>query len=453
MIGTLSAPGSGSNTKTRRSAPGPSSGGVAVCSRAARARTYRLRTAVSSSVMRTPSTAPGEAMIRSVCGSMYAIPVSPGAALLTMLSRATRNAGSATESATFAKRSRAATSAPSRSLTWLLTSSASALALSSAALRVCSCSRSIPLDRSRANRKTRPSTTAKAPSGIRSAYLPRLCRMQWDSETLSARGIQPEIARNIPPGQLSRTPRAGHLPAEMKRICKHLLLCCALMPAACSPVYVIRAGFEEAKILSRRRPISSVIEDPGTSGETRRKLQLVLQARDFAEHALSLAAGESYTTYSYVDSDTLLLVVSAARKDRFEAYTWWFPIVGRVPYKGFFHFDAAQREAARLEAAGYDTYVRPSGAFSTLGWFNDPLLNTLLRYDDVSLVSTVLHELLHNTVYIPSQIAFNETFANFVGDRGVIEFFCARDGETAPRCRLARDAWADNLRYAAFLSG
>jgi predicted aminopeptidase len=239
----------------------------------------------------------------------------------------------------------------------------------------------------------------------------------------------------------------------MKRICKHLLLLCALLPTACSPVYVIRAGFEEAKILSRRRPISSVIEDASTTGEIRSKLRLVLQARDFAEHALGLDAGESYTTYSWVDSDTLLLVVSAARKDRFEAYTWWFPIVGRVPYKGFFQFDAAYREAQRLEAAGYDTYVRPSGAFSTLGWFNDPLLNTILRYDEVSLVSTVLHELLHNTVYIPSQIGFNETFANFVGDRGVIEFFCTRDGDSSPRCRLARDAWADNLRYAAFLSG
>jgi predicted aminopeptidase len=232
-----------------------------------------------------------------------------------------------------------------------------------------------------------------------------------------------------------------------------LVVLCTLLVSGCSPVYVLRAGFEEARILSRRRPISSVIEDPATSGETRSKLQLVLQARDFAEHALGLDAGESYTTYSWVDSDTLLLVVSAARKDRFEAYTWWFPIVGHVPYKGFFHFASAYREAARLESAGYDTYVRPSGAFSTLGWFNDPLLNTILRYDDVSLVSTVLHELLHNTVYIPSRIAFNETFANYVGDRGVIEFFCARDGEQSASCRLARDAWADNLRYAAFLSG
>jgi predicted aminopeptidase len=238
----------------------------------------------------------------------------------------------------------------------------------------------------------------------------------------------------------------------MKRFLYIAALACALLPAACSPGYVLRAGLEEARILSRRRPIDRVIEDPTTSGDTRNKLRLVLQARDFAEHALGLNAGESYTTYSYVDSDTLLLVVSAAHKDRFEAYTWWFPIVGNVPYKGFFHFDDAFAEAARLDAAGYDTYVRPSGAFSTLGWFNDPLLNTILRYDEISLVSTVIHELLHNTVYFPSQIAFNETFANFVGDRGVVEFFCARDGETSPRCTLARDAWLDNLRYAAFLS-
>jgi predicted aminopeptidase len=238
----------------------------------------------------------------------------------------------------------------------------------------------------------------------------------------------------------------------MTRPLRCLLLLWTALLTACSPVYVARAGIEEARILSRRRPIVRVIEDPATSAETRRKLDLVLQARDFAEHALGLNAGQSYTTYSWVDSDTLLLVVSGSRRDRFQAYTWWFPIVGRVPYKGYFHFEHAHREAARLEAAGYDAYVRPAGAFSTLGWFNDPLLNTVLRYDDVSLVSTVIHEILHSTVYIPGQVAFNESFANFVGDRGAIEFFCLRDGEDSPRCRQARDWWHDNLRYAAFLS-
>jgi predicted aminopeptidase len=239
----------------------------------------------------------------------------------------------------------------------------------------------------------------------------------------------------------------------MRRFVRTLVLGWTLLLTACSPIYVARAGLEEARILSRRRPIARVIEDPATAPETRAKLTLVLQARDFAEHGIGLNAGQSYTTYSYVDSDTLLLVVSGSRRDRFQAYTWWFPIVGRVPYKGYFQFDAAHREAARLEAAGYDAYVRPSGAFSTLGWFNDPLLNTLLRYDDVSLVNTVIHELLHNTVFIPGQVAFNESFANYVGERGAIEFFCGRDGEDSARCRLARDSWADNLLYGAFLSG
>jgi predicted aminopeptidase len=222
--------------------------------------------------------------------------------------------------------------------------------------------------------------------------------------------------------------------------------------ATCSPGYVIRAGVEEGRILSRRRPIAEAVADSVTPAGERAKLRLVLQARDYAERVLELDAGDSYTTYSWVDSDTLLLVVSAAYADRFAPYTWWFPVVGRVPYKGFFNFAAAQREAAKLEARGFDTYVRPSPAFSTLGFFNDPVLNTVLRTTDVALVSTVIHELLHNTLFVPSQVAFNESFASFVGDRGAIDFFCTRDGETSPTCAEARDEWADNLVFGAFLT-
>lgn len=240
--------------------------------------------------------------------------------------------------------------------------------------------------------------------------------------------------------------------SKRKTILGGFILALAALSLTCSPVYVIRAGIEEGKILSRRRPIQRVIDSPHTEPEIRRKLELVLQARDFAEHALALNAGRSYTTYSWVDSDTLLLVLSAAHKDRFQPHTWWFPIVGRVPYKGFFDFGEAHAAAARLEEEGYDTHVRPSGAFSTLGWFNDPLLNTVLRYSDVGLVSTVVHELLHNTIFIPSRVSFNESFANFVGDRGAAEFFCAREGEDAPRCLQAEAGWADNLIYGEFLS-
>jgi predicted aminopeptidase len=237
---------------------------------------------------------------------------------------------------------------------------------------------------------------------------------------------------------------------------KKLLAVVAVMAIAvtfvtCSPIYVIRAGIEEAKILGRRRAISDVLADPATVASTRAKLQLVVQARSFADKQLGLDAGESYTTYSWVESDTLLMVVSAARKDRFEAYTWWFPIVGKVPYKGYFNFEHAYEEARSLEARGYDTNVRPSGAFSTLGWFNDPLLNTLLRYGDVSLAGTVIHEITHNSLYLAGQAGFNESFANFVGDRGAVEFFCTRDPLDA-RCKTAEAAWQDNIIFGTALS-
>jgi predicted aminopeptidase len=256
-------------------------------------------------------------------------------------------------------------------------------------------------------------------------------------------------------------PRAGDICYEVsfssrmsKRNVFFLVALAAVCAASltCSPMYVIRGGIEEAKILSRRRAIPDVIADPATESAVKRKLQLVQQARAFADQELDLDAGESYTTYSWVDSDTLLMVVSAARKDRFVPYTWWFPIVGRVPYKGYFDFDDAYAEARELEADGFDTHVRPSGAFSTLGWFNDPVLNTILRYGDVSLASTVVHEILHNTIFIPGQVGFNESFANFVGDRGAVMFFCERDGDSSRTCRDALAGWQDNVVFGAALS-
>lgn len=231
-----------------------------------------------------------------------------------------------------------------------------------------------------------------------------------------------------------------------------LLLLLATL-GACSPLYVLRAGYEEAKILRRRQPITRLVADSTTPPATREKLRLVLRARSFARDSLGLETGDSYTTFSRLDSDTLAMVVSAAYRDRFQAYTWWFPIVGRVPYKGYFSLEKAQAAAANLEEKGLDTYVRPTAAFSTLGWFNDPLVSPLLRYDSVSLAATVIHELLHNTLYLSGRAAFNESFAEFVGSRGAIQMFCRGEGEASPECRRARAIWHDELLFGAYLSG
>jgi predicted aminopeptidase len=267
--------------------------------------------------------------------------------------------------------------------------------------------------------------------------------------------------------------------------------------SGCSPVYVARAGWAEMKILAAREPLERVINDPATDEDTRRKLLLAREAREFAIHTLELDAGKSYTSFTRLQTDTLALVLSAAYRDRLQPKTWWFPIVGHMPYKGFFSQSAAERAQRQLEREGFDTHLRPTAAFSTLGFFADPLLSTLLRYDDVDFVETILHELAHNHLFVRSHVRFNESFATFVGRVGAIRFFCdsgrqasetaslapsptlgapdaaLRDTDAALRdpdgalrhpdtafrdadpehCQLARDRWTAYQEYSAFLDG
>ena len=212
--------------------------------------------------------------------------------------------------------------------------------------------------------------------------------------------------------------------------------------------YILRAGWEESKILARRRPIDEVIADSGTSSGLRDRLTLVIAARQYAIDSLRLNAGESFTTFAQLDRDTLVLVLSAAYRDRLVAYRWWFPIVGRLPYKGFFKTGDALRARADFDARGFDTYLRPASAFSTLGWFNDPLLSTTVRSDTASLVNTVIHELSHNTLFVAGNAEFSESFANFIGTRGAEAFFRSRNSLAAAQAVV--DDWANDQVLGAF---
>lgn len=222
-----------------------------------------------------------------------------------------------------------------------------------------------------------------------------------------------------------------------------LLIVGGLFVSSCSPGYVMRAAWEESKILYAREPISEVITKTETSEKERIKLGMVLKARDFSKE-IQLDPGESFTKFSRVDRDVLLWVVMGSKPDSFELATWWFPITGNVPYKGFFDREDAIEAGQDLERQGYEAWVRGSAAFSTLGWFNDPLLSTTLRQDEVSLVNTVIHETLHRTVWISSRVDFNESLANFVGHQGGIDFFknmlasCKADDQT---CKDRSSTW------------
>jgi predicted aminopeptidase len=219
----------------------------------------------------------------------------------------------------------------------------------------------------------------------------------------------------------------------------------------CSPIYVLRAAYEEGKILWRREPITDYLQKPEVSADNQEKLKLVLALREYARDVLDLNVGGSYSSYSYVDRPDLSYILTAAPRTELKPYTWWFLFVGRVPYKGYFSKQDAEGAAAELQADGYDTNIRSTAAFSTLGWFDDPMLSHLLRYDKVTLAEVVLHELFHNTLYIKGAGAFNESSANFVGGRGAIDFFRNKFGEGSAEHRRALQAWDEELEFSAFI--
>jgi predicted aminopeptidase len=229
-----------------------------------------------------------------------------------------------------------------------------------------------------------------------------------------------------------------------------LLLGCLL--SGCSLSYILRAGYEEAKILWHRRPIEEVLRRPDLDTATREKLELVLRVRRFAEQDLDFKVGGSYSSITELASPPIVYVVTAAPRTKLEPYTWWFPIVGRVMYKGYFNLGEAKQEARRLETQGYDIYIRTALAFSTLGWFADPLLPHLLGYDKETLTNIIIHELFHSTFYLSGQTALNESLANFAGHRGAIAFFAKEQGKEADATRHAVATWESELAISNFLA-
>ena len=246
-------------------------------------------------------------------------------------------------------------------------------------------------------------------------------------------------------GYLSRT----HLTKWLWVIFMVLVLGSTL--SGCSPFYVMRAAYEEGKILWRREPIADFIERPGIAADTKEKLALVLAVREYAKNPLKLNVGKSYSTYSYVDRPELTYILTAAPKTELKPYTWWFLVVGRVPYKGYFSREEAETAAEELRAEGYDTNVRTSAAFSTLGWFNDPLLGHLLKYDKVTLAEVVFHELFHSTLYVKGAGNFNESVANFVGGHAAIDFFRDKFGEGSAEHQRAVRNWEAELEFSGFI--
>jgi predicted aminopeptidase len=250
--------------------------------------------------------------------------------------------------------------------------------------------------------------------------------------------------------------RGASTGAARRNLCRRFsLVALGLMLAAsvagCDAGYLMRAAYEGGRILWHRQPINRVLTRRGLAPDVKSRLETVLAVRKFAADRLGLNVGGAYQTVSQVDSKAIVWVVMAAPRDSLEPYEWWFPIVGDVPYRGYFKQEAAEAEAAKLEADGYDTYVRSAVAFSSLGFFNDPLLSNLLGLDRVELAGVIIHELFHRTYFLASDVMFDESAATWVGSRGAVDFFTETEGGNSKAAIEAREAYESDLRFAAFL--
>jgi predicted aminopeptidase len=221
-----------------------------------------------------------------------------------------------------------------------------------------------------------------------------------------------------------------------------VVVACLALPGCVEPGYLVRAGWSEARLLLRRQPIDGLLARGDLPADLRARLETTLAVRAFAASTLGLNVGDSYTTFAEVPDDATVWVVSAARRDALELHSWRYPLVGRLPYRGFFDRGAAERAAADLGRDDLDVEVRPAVAFSTLGWFADPLLSTAAQRPPVVVADTVLHELWHATLFLPGQAAFNESAAMFAGQRGAVAFFCTGPGADSARCADARRRWS-----------
>ena len=189
--------------------------------------------------------------------------------------------------------------------------------------------------------------------------------------------------------------------------------------------YYAHVGHGQLSLLARREPISRAIDDGRLATDVRERLRRVQAARRFASEHLGLPDNRSYTSYVQLDRPYVTWSVFATPEFSVVPITHCFPIAGCVAYRGYFDKALAQREAKRLAGQGDDTAVRGVAAFSTLGWFADPIVSSMLRGDDDELDGVIFHELAHQKVYVRDDSAFNESYASFVAAQGVREWRAA----------------------------
>ena len=221
--------------------------------------------------------------------------------------------------------------------------------------------------------------------------------------------------------------------------------------AGCELGYVVRQGLHQVRLLAQRRPVGEVLADPSVDAGVKDRIRLVQEVRAFGENHLGLRTSHAYETFIEIQGDAVAYVVSACPKDRLEPYLWRFPIVGQFPYKGFFRREEAEEEKTALQEEGLDAHLSAASAYSALGWFSDPLYSSMLRMEETALAYTILHEMVHRTIFFRDQVDFNEQLATLVGWQGTVALMESVHGKDSKEARRVSYIIEDERRLGDFL--
>jgi predicted aminopeptidase len=219
-----------------------------------------------------------------------------------------------------------------------------------------------------------------------------------------------------------------------------LLLALTILCSGCETArYYSQAMRGQCQMWARQDSIESLLENGDTPEPLKHRLQLVLQIREFAEKELHLPANGHYLRYADLGRRFAVWNVYAAPELSLAPKSWWYPVVGRLEYRGYFSEEKARRYAAKLGKRGYDVYVGGVAAYSTLGWFRDPVLNTFVHDNDTDLAELLFHELAHQRLFIAGDTDFNEAFATAVAEEGLHRWLGARGDPAALKEHGAAD--------------
>ncbi len=231
-----------------------------------------------------------------------------------------------------------------------------------------------------------------------------------------------------------------------------VILILALSCHGCRLAYIFHAASGQFRLLHDSIPMEEALKDETLSPEQKARLRLVTRIKDFGEKELGLKPTRNYQTVYLKSSKCPIYCISASPKDRLVRTTWWFPVVGDMPYLGFFDLKSAEAKKENLAKKDLDVTMGVADAYSTLGWFRDPVTLNLIQGSTVDLVETILHEMTHVTLYLKGQGEFNEGLAVLVGKAGALSFLKKTYGPSDPLTIEANESIEDERLFCTFLS-